>query len=122
MWASTLRPLKGLAELSGDERFAYDSYRRLISMYGRIVKDIDARKFDRILESYKAKTQGGRDTDLTVAMLKDIVADYKTLYKTELGVDFPRRRLGSAFPGSRGRVRFMVRPQRRDLSQAQRHV
>ena len=81
--------LKGLAELSGDERFAYDSYRRLISMYGRIVKDIDARKFEHILESYKAKTQGGGDTDLTVEMLQDVVADYKALYQAELGVPFP---------------------------------
>ncbi|MEA3408229.1 MAG: pyruvate, phosphate dikinase [Chloroflexota bacterium] len=83
------RTLKGLAELADDSRFAYDSYRRLISMFGRIVKGIDGALFDEILESYKAKTEGGRDTDLTVAMLKDIVADYKTLYEKELGEPFP---------------------------------
>jgi len=81
--------LKGLADLSGNERFAYDSYRRLISMYGRIVKDIDGALFEEILSSYKAKTAEGRDTDLTVEMLKEVVADYKRLYKERLGTDFP---------------------------------
>jgi len=81
--------LRGLAELSGNERFAYDSYRRLISMYGRIVKDMDGALFERILDSYKAKTAGGRDTDLTADMLKGVVADYKRLYKEQLGADFP---------------------------------
>ena len=81
--------LEGLAQQSGNERFAYDSYRRLISMYGRIVKDIDGRLFEEVLDEYKAKTEGGRDTDLTVDMLKDIVEDYKRIYKEQLGVDFP---------------------------------
>ena len=81
--------LRGLAELAGNERFAYDSYRRLISMFGRIVKGIDGEVFDKVLESYKAKTVGGRDTDLTVDMLKEIVAEYKGVYKEHLGVEFP---------------------------------
>jgi pyruvate,orthophosphate dikinase len=81
--------LAGIAKLTGDERFAYDAYRRLIQMFGRIVKGIDGIKFDHILESYKAKTEGKKDTDLTVAMLKQIVHDYKALYKKELGEEFP---------------------------------
>ncbi|MFP3896960.1 MAG: pyruvate, phosphate dikinase [Anaerolineales bacterium] len=81
--------LQGLAELADDPRFAYDSYRRLISMFGRIVKGIDGALFEEILESYKAETEGGRDTDLTVDMLKDIIADYKVLYKEQLGEPFP---------------------------------
>ena len=81
--------LRGLAELAGNERFAYDSYRRLISMFGRIVKGIDGEVFDKVLESYKAKTVGGRDTDLTVDMLKEIVGEYKRVYKEQLGVEFP---------------------------------
>jgi pyruvate,orthophosphate dikinase len=81
--------LAGIAKLTGDERFAYDAYRRLIQMFGRIVKGIDGAKFDHILESYKAKTEGKKDTDLTVAMLKRIVHDYKALYKKELGEEFP---------------------------------
>jgi pyruvate,orthophosphate dikinase len=81
--------LVGLAKLTGDERFAYDAYRRLIQMFGRIVKGIEGEKFEHILDSYKNKTKGRRDTDLTTDMLKDIVREYKALYKAELGVDFP---------------------------------
>ena len=81
--------LQGLARLTNNERFAYDAYRRLIQMFGRIVKGIDGDKFERILEEYKEKTEGKRDTDLTTEMLKDIVADFKALYKRELGEDFP---------------------------------
>jgi pyruvate,orthophosphate dikinase len=81
--------LQGLAKLTGNERFAYDAYRRLIQMFGRIVKGIPGEKFEHILEEYKAKTEGGKDTDLTVDMLKEIVRDYKALYKEELGEEFP---------------------------------
>ncbi|MHB0858465.1 MAG: pyruvate, phosphate dikinase [Anaerolineae bacterium] len=81
--------LKGLAELSGNERFAYDSYRRLVSMFGRIVKGIPGELFDHVLEAYKARTVGGRDTDLTVDMLKEIVAEFKRIYKEQLGTEFP---------------------------------
>jgi pyruvate,orthophosphate dikinase len=81
--------LAGIAKLTGDERFAYDAYRRLIQMFGRIVKGIDGKKFDEILESYKAKTTGKQDTDLTTAMLKKVVHDYKALYKKELNEEFP---------------------------------
>jgi pyruvate,orthophosphate dikinase len=81
--------LKGFAELTGNERVAWDAYRRLIQMFGNIVKEIDRHKFEAILDEYKARTPGGRDTDLTVSMLKDVVRDFKVLYKTELGKKFP---------------------------------
>jgi pyruvate,orthophosphate dikinase len=81
--------LKGIAALAGNERFAYDAYRRLIQMFGRIVKRIDADKFEHILDEYKDKTEGKKDTDLTVDMLKQIVVDFKTLYEKEIGEDFP---------------------------------
>jgi pyruvate,orthophosphate dikinase len=83
------KTLTGIAKLTGDERFAYDAYRRLIQMFGRIVKGVDGLKFDHILDSYKAKTQGKKDTDLTVDMLKKVVRDYAALYKKELGEEFP---------------------------------
>ena len=67
--------LQGLARLTGNERFAYDAYRRLIQMFGRIVKEIDGRKFEQILDAYKEKTAGKQDTDLTTEMLKDVVRD-----------------------------------------------
>ena len=81
--------LQGLAKLSGNERFAYDSYRRLISAYGRIVKDIPGQLFEQVLDRYKEQTEGRRDTDLTVEMLKEIVAEYKAIYREQLGDEFP---------------------------------
>ncbi len=81
--------LQGLAKLMNNERFAYDAYRRLIQMFGRIVKDIDGTKFEHILDTYKEKTEGKKDTDLTVDMLKDVVRDFKALYKKEIGEEFP---------------------------------
>lgn len=81
--------LQGLAELMDNERFVWDAYRRLVQMFGNIVKGIDRHKFEAILDEYKAKTEGGRDVDLTVEMLKEVVADFKGLYKKELGEDFP---------------------------------
>jgi len=81
--------LRGLAGLTGNERFAWDAYRRLIQMFGNIVKDVDRHAFEHILDEYKAKTAGGKDTDLTADMLKDLVKDFKALYKKELGEDFP---------------------------------
>jgi phosphohistidine swiveling domain-containing protein len=81
--------LAGLARLTGDERFAYDAYRRLIQMFGRIVMGIDGEKFEAIFDAYKERTTGKKDTDLTTDMLKAIVAEYKALYKAEIGSDFP---------------------------------
>jgi len=89
--------LQGLIALTGDERFAYDAYRRLIQMFGRIVKGIDGEKFEHILDQYKARTEGGKDTDLTADMLKDVVRDYKALYKKELGEDFPDKPLDQLY-------------------------
>ena len=84
------RTVLALAELSGNERWAWDSYRRLLSMFGRIVKDIDARKFEAILERAKEKTEGRKDTDLTADMLRAIVEEYKDLYRSELKEAFPQ--------------------------------
>ncbi len=80
-----------LASLSGDERFAWDAYRRMIQMYGRIVMHIGGAKFDRILETWKARTEGGRDTDLMAEMLRSIVDEYKSLYRTETESEFPHK-------------------------------
>jgi pyruvate,orthophosphate dikinase len=83
------KTLKGIVALTKNERFAYDAYRRLIQMFGRIVMGVDGKEFDRILDSYKAKTKGKRDTDLTASMLQSIIKDYQALYKKEIGEEFP---------------------------------
>jgi pyruvate,orthophosphate dikinase len=81
--------LPGIAALTNNERFGWDAYRRLIQMFGKTVKGIPGEKFEHILNKYKARTKGKQDTDLTTEMLRDVVREYKMLYKKELGVDFP---------------------------------
>ncbi|MFH1085215.1 MAG: PEP/pyruvate-binding domain-containing protein, partial [Chloroflexota bacterium] len=81
--------LQGLAAAANNERFAYDSYRRLIAMFGRTVRGIRAELFEEVLDAFKARTAGKRDTDLTVEMLKQVVVEFKAIYKRELGEDFP---------------------------------
>ena len=79
----------GLAKQSGDERFAWDSYRRFIQMYGDVVMGLDHHDFEDILDSYKRDEDLRQDTDITAAGWKEIVAKYKELVEQELGKPFP---------------------------------
>lgn len=80
----------GLASATGNERFAYDAYRRLLQLYGKIVLDIDGRKFESILDTFKDKTPGKADTDLTTDHLRLIVKEFLDLIKAEAGRPFPQ--------------------------------
>jgi len=82
--------VEGLAKLTGNIRFAYDSYRRFIQMFSNVVMEIDKSKFDGILDEIKRKYSAKYDTDLTADNLKEVVAMYKVLYKKEIGSDFPQ--------------------------------
>ena len=75
---------------TANERFAWDAYRRLIAMFGRIVKDIDGHRFETVLDRHKEKAAAKRDTDLGAPELKAIVAEFKELYRHEVGEDFPQ--------------------------------
>ncbi|MBI2953976.1 MAG: pyruvate, phosphate dikinase [Chloroflexi bacterium] len=79
----------GLAQLTSNERFAYDSYRRFIQMFGKIVLDINPAKFEHIFEEQKKMVGAKQDTDLTADDLKEVVQKYKQLVKQETGEDFP---------------------------------
>ena len=81
--------LEGLIEKSGDERFAWDSYRRFIQMYGNVVMGVEHSKFEKELDAVKEKKGIENDVDLEVNDLKDVVKRYKALYKKELKKDFP---------------------------------
>ncbi len=81
--------LQGLAELTGNPRFAMDAYRRFIAMFGRIVMGIEGKKFDAIFDSVKAKYNAKADTDLDANALSEVVAQFKELYKQEIGEEFP---------------------------------
>lgn len=80
----------GLASLTQNERFAYDSYRRFIQMFSDVVMEIEKSKFESILDAIKAENGAKYDTDLTADNLKEVVKRYKVLYKQEKGVDFPQ--------------------------------
>ncbi len=81
--------VQGVIALSGDERFAYDSYRRFIQMYANVVMDMDGDILEHILEQMKDQRGVEQDTDLTAADLKELVTLFKTKVKEELGQDFP---------------------------------
>jgi pyruvate,orthophosphate dikinase len=79
----------GLAEKSGNERFAYDCYRRFIQMFGEVALDIEMEHFDHIFDARKAKVKAKLDTDLNAADLKAIIVDYKKLVQKETKKPFP---------------------------------
>ncbi|MBS7622104.1 pyruvate, phosphate dikinase [Candidatus Bathyarchaeota archaeon] len=79
----------GLIKQTGDERFAYDCYRRFIQLFSRIAMQADGEKFDKRFEDYKKRYNARFDTDLPAAALKEIVKDFKRLCREETGVPFP---------------------------------
>ena len=82
--------VEGLATLTENPRFAYDSYRRFIQMFGDVVMEIDKRKFDAIFDAQKEKKGCTFDVELTTEDLKEIITGYKALVKEEMGRDFPQ--------------------------------
>ncbi len=82
--------VQGLAILTGNERFAYDSYRRFIQMFSDVVMEIDKSKFDVIMNRVKKENNVVLDTDLTAENLKEIVKGFQELYKQEKGEEFPQ--------------------------------
>ncbi len=82
--------VEGLAESTGNERFAWDSYRRFIQMFGNVVMGIPHEKFEEILEEKKREVGAKQDVDLTAEDLKDVVKRYKELVKKETGREFPQ--------------------------------
>ncbi|CAK9042055.1 Pyruvate [Durusdinium trenchii] len=82
--------VKGLASLAGDERFAYDSYRRFIQMYSNVVLELDHHEFEDILETYKEERDYFLDTELSADDWKSIVASYKGVVEKVRGKPFPQ--------------------------------
>ena len=81
---------QGLATLTKNERFAWDAYRRFISMFGRIVLDIPAEKFDAALEKRKGAKGAKSDTDLGAKDLAGLVDEFKAIVRKETGKPFPK--------------------------------
>src|SRR2546430_9268725 len=82
--------VEGLAATTGNARFAYDSYRRLIQMYGDVVEGIDAERFERALAELKDDRGVSQDVDLSADDLRELVAIFKRIYEDEIGRPFPQ--------------------------------
>ncbi|HEV7998084.1 MAG TPA: pyruvate, phosphate dikinase [Stellaceae bacterium] len=85
------RAVEGLAVKSEDERFAYDSYRRFIQMYGQVVLGIEHHPFEELIENYKLETGQTLDTDLSAEDWKIVVAGFKDVVEQETGHPFPQQ-------------------------------
>ena len=78
-----------IAQKTGNERFAYDSYRRFIQMFADVVKGLSKKRFEEIIDEVKAERGIKDDLDLTAEDMKTLVAKFKEFYRQELGEDFP---------------------------------
>jgi pyruvate,orthophosphate dikinase len=84
------KAVEALAKLSNNPRFAYDSYRRLIQMFGDVVLDVQKKKFEHIFDGVKKRAKVKFDYELQPEALKEIIAEYKKLIRKETGKDFPQ--------------------------------
>ena len=81
--------VKGLIRKTGNERFAWDAYRRFITMFGDVVMGVERHDFEEVLDQYKKKARVKNDTDLNAEQLKNIVEDFKAIYKKKTKESFP---------------------------------
>jgi pyruvate,orthophosphate dikinase len=81
--------LNGLVALTGNERFGWDSYRRFVQMFGRIVMDVDPEKFDHALDAAKQRRGVTQDTDLDAAALRELVTEFLGIVREATGREFP---------------------------------
>jgi pyruvate,orthophosphate dikinase len=91
--------VEGLARATGNERFAWDAYRRLVQMYGNVVEGVDAQAFEQELTALKEERGAAQDVELTEADLSELVERFKRVYRDGTGSDFPqdaREQLGRA--------------------------
>ncbi|HJT68964.1 MAG TPA: pyruvate, phosphate dikinase, partial [Terriglobales bacterium] len=82
--------VESLAKRASNPRFAYDSYRRLIQMFGNVVLDIEKHAFDEVFDAKKKQKKAKLDTDLDAKALKEVIAEYKKVVKKHAKRDFPQ--------------------------------
>lgn len=82
--------VEGLAQNTGDERFALDCYRRFMQMFGDVVMEVEHYEFETILEKHKAKEGVKNDHELSIQGLKDVISEYKVKIKRTAGREFPQ--------------------------------
>ena len=120
--------VKGLAELTGNEWFAWDCYRRFVAMYGDVVLGLKPESkeeedpFERIIDE-KKKARGVKlDTEFTVDDLKELVSAFKALIKEKLNVDFPEDPLRAVVGRHRGGLPVLEQREGRDVQEAEQHT
>ena len=82
--------VEGLAKLTNNPRFAYDSYRRFIQMFSDVVMELSKKRFEEIIDEMKEERGITLDTEFTTEDLKEMVVKFKDFYKAEKGEDFPQ--------------------------------
>src|SRR5881394_2133834 len=82
--------VEGLGQATGNPRFAYDSYRRLIQMYGEVVDGVDAERFEHALSDLKQERGARQDVDLSADDLRELVGTFKQIYEDDTGNAFPQ--------------------------------
>ncbi|MFA7672696.1 MAG: pyruvate, phosphate dikinase [Clostridia bacterium] len=82
--------VEGLAKLTGNPRFAYDSYRRFVMMFSDVVIGLQKSKFERILDDIKEAKGAKSDTELSASDMKEVLVKFKDMYKQDTGVEFPQ--------------------------------
>ena len=83
------KTIKGMIKLSGDERFVYDLYRRLVSMFGNVVMGLPDEPFEEVLTEARAKAGVESDTELSAEEWKSVTKEFKAIFKRHTGRDFP---------------------------------
>ena len=81
--------VQGLIRLTGNERFAWDAWRRFVAMFGRIVLDIPAHEFDEPFDEAKARAKAKLDTDLTAEQLREVADRFTRIVRDKTGEEFP---------------------------------
>ncbi len=96
------RAVSGLAARTGNERFAWDSYRRFVQMLGNVARGIPGERFEDAISEAKRKRGISEDTDLDAEALRELTQTFKRIYRVETGEEFPqdpRKQLSIADPG-----------------------
>ncbi|MEA2154385.1 MAG: pyruvate, orthophosphate dikinase, partial [Solirubrobacteraceae bacterium] len=83
--------VEGLAERTGNERFAWDSYRRFVQMFGNVVRGIPGERFEDAIKACKADNGVSLDTELDVAALRALTATFREIFQAETGEEFPQQ-------------------------------
>jgi pyruvate, orthophosphate dikinase len=84
------RSVQGLADKTGNERFAWDSYRRFVQMFGNVVRNISGERFEHAIQDAKKQHGVTLDTELDVAALQKLTASFREIFKQETGEEFPQ--------------------------------